>query len=144
MPSGAEFSELGITCHSPHGTGCDMIRFIGERGGFSDADARAIGHWLRDKNAPADPVIVEGPKRPRVRSGAENEREAMNRRYSQGPGRLGQREEQISLRLRFALYVRRALESLEGPWWSALPKTLESWEILRPSQASGPVLAIMP
>ena len=53
----AEFDACGISLHSPHGTGSDMIRFMGascaftdfgENVSFNEHDARAIGHWLRD------------------------------------------------------------------------------------------------
>ena len=48
--SAAEFKSLGLTGHSIHGiTGGDIARFLGSAGGFGEGDARALGHWLRDK-----------------------------------------------------------------------------------------------
>ena len=49
-----EFRALKITTHSPHGTGTDMVRFLASHGMPFDVvfDGSAIGHWLRDKNAP--------------------------------------------------------------------------------------------
>ena len=64
---------------------------------FVASDTRAIGHWLRDKNAPQE--LPRGPHGA-VPAGAANARGDMARRYSQGTGRVGEREEQISVRLR--------------------------------------------
>ena len=59
------YKEWGLTGHSPHSTGSDMARFAGERAGFTETDARELGHWLRDKNAPqADPRRVPGAPQP--------------------------------------------------------------------------------
>ena len=47
------YTALGITTHSFHGSGPDMARLVGSNGGpFLEHDARELGHWLRDKNAP--------------------------------------------------------------------------------------------
>ena len=52
MPAEA-FKALGVTTHSPHGTGSDMVREMASLGlPWSEPDARALGHWLRDRNAP--------------------------------------------------------------------------------------------
>ena len=133
-----EFSECGLTLHSPHGSGSDMIRFLGSTSSFvelgeelifREEDARAIGHWLRDRSAPREAVPPGGsdPRRP----GAPNERGSMSRRYSQGGGRRGERQEQLDLRWRLISHVRHALRRYGRPWWS-LPRSLESWDILRP------------
>jgi hypothetical protein len=49
----AEWRALGLKGHSIHGTGADLVRFLGAELGFQEGDARAVGHGLRDRNAPA-------------------------------------------------------------------------------------------
>ena len=98
----SEWRRLGLTGHSIHGSGADLIRFLGADCGFQEGDARAVGHWLRDKNAPAPggrerPHAARGHGRP---AGVANEREHMDRRYSQGAGRRGEEAEQLSVRCR--------------------------------------------
>ena len=129
--SAAEFAEACITMHSPHGTPADLVRFMGARAGFGGDDSRVAGHWLRDKHAGQ-----ELPTRPRagVPTGARNGRGDMCRRYTQGAGRRGEREEQLDLRWRLVRAVRAALARCSTPWW-LLPKSLESWDILLPPAA---------
>ena len=122
-----EFDDLEITTHSPHGSGADMARFLGADHGFSESDARALGHWLRDRNAPQE---TPRPGRPNIPTGAPNAREDMQRRYTQGPGRLGERAEQLEVRWRVIRAVRAGLGRLNGEGWLALPRTLESWSAL--------------
>lgn len=135
--SSGEFDSLAISLHSPHGTGSDMIRFmaadyafaeLGEQVSFDERDARSIGHWLRDKSA--QPEATPPGSDPR-RAGAPNQRQAMSFRYSQGGGRRGERQEQLQLRWRVISHVRLALRRYGRPWWT-LPRSLESWNILRP------------
>ena len=151
--SKAEFDALDITTHSPHGTGCDMTRsmtafgvrvaraagadgfgayYVSPMGDpFTEADARRIGHWLRDKNAPQpDPRQAGAPSRRQPEDGARAARNGMNFRYSQGNNRRGERDEQLDVRARFTCAVRAALGRHEGGWWT-LPKTLDSWDVLR-------------
>ena len=48
--SAAEFSALGITSHSEHGSPSDMLTTLGTQspfGSFLREDVREIGHWLR-------------------------------------------------------------------------------------------------
>ena len=120
----AEFA--GITCHSPHGTPADLVRFMGAERGFSSEDARIAGHWLRDRHA-----ALELPSRPHgaVPAGAPNARGRMSLRYTQGAGRRGERAEQLSLRGRLVEAVRAALAAAPVPWHE-LPRSLESWDIL--------------
>ena len=122
--SRAEFA--GITTHSPHGTPADLVRFMGAERGFSKEDTRAAGHWLRDRHA-----ALELPARPHgaVPAGAPNARADMDRRYTQGPGRAGERQEQLSLRTRIVSVVRQAIAASAVPW-HALPRSLESWDVL--------------
>lgn len=124
--SKAEFGALNITCHSPHGSGPDMIRYMGVEGGFTEGDARAQGHWLRDKNAPQEAPQRGQAARP---AGAGNAREQMERRYTQGEGRMGERAEQLRVRVKLIMAVREALERFGRPWIE-LPRDLSSWEIL--------------
>ena len=55
----------------------------------------------------------------------------MNRRYSQGSGRVGERREQLSLRSRVNDHVKFALGAF-GAEWTTLPRSLASWDILIP------------
>lgn len=135
--SKAEFDALRITTHSWHGTMPDMIRFMAALGlpegrPFTEADARAAGHWLRDRNAPQhDARLIPGAPGRGVPDGAPVARGGMSFRYTQGPGRRGEREEQLQLRTRFYECVQRALRKVPGGWQS-LPKSLDSWDVLRP------------
>ena len=123
-----EFSDASITGHSFHGTPADLVRFMGTEAGFTfPADARAAGHWLRDKSEAA-PVQHRGARA--QPAGAPNARGAMDNRYTGGAGRRGEREEQISIRTRITAAVRGALETCGTPWYR-LPRSLASWDILR-------------
>jgi hypothetical protein len=128
-----EFAALAITGHSIHGTGADMARYVGADGGFAEGDARALGHWLRDRNAPAAaPVARGGGARP---AGAANAREDMERRYTQGAGRRGEEAEQLRVRCRLVQVVRDGLARFGRPWWE-LPRDLSSWDVLIPGAAA--------
>jgi len=126
--TGEEFDALRLSMHSPHGTGADMTRFMGTELEFEEKDARAMGHWLRDKNAPQEVSQPGGHHT----VGARNARDSMSLRYTQGEGRRGERAEQLSLRNRFVIAVRNGLLRAGRSWWD-LPKTLESWDVLLPS-----------
>ena len=131
--SAAEFKALGLTGHSIHGTGADMARFLGEACGFAEGDARALGHWLRDRNAPAEaPAARGGGARP---VGGANAREDMERRYTQGAGRRGEEAEQLRVRCRLVQAVRAGLTRFGRPWWE-LPRDLSSWDALVPGAAA--------
>jgi hypothetical protein len=128
--SKAEFDALRITTHSPHGTGPDMVRFMGLQRGWTEPMARQLGHWQRDKNAPQeDPRKVPGAPQRGAPDGAPCTSGAMSLRYSQGGGRRGQRQEQLELRTRFVNAVRTALRRFDRPWVE-LPSGLDDWEIL--------------
>ena len=130
--SEAEFKALHLTTHSPHGSGADMLRFMGERHshGFGEADARAIGHWLADKNAPQqDPRFVPGAPKRGVADGAPVVRGAMSLRYSAGEGRRGERQEQLAVRARLVEAVRAGLARFGRPW-TELPGGVADWDIL--------------
>ena len=128
-----EFDALGITMHSFHGSGLDLVRFLGSSTGlseaFSEIDARRIGHWLRDRSAPEETVTRVG----RHVAGATNQRGEMGFRYTQGVGRIGERREQLVLRARLVHVVRRALVRF-GPSWLALPRDNSAWETLFPAR----------
>ena len=131
--SAAEFKALGLTGHSIHGTGADMARFLGDACGFAEGDARALGHWLRDRNAPAEaPAARGGGARP---VGGANAREDMERRYTQGAGRRGEEAEQLRVRCRLVQAVRAGLARFGRPWWE-LPRDLSSWDALVPGAAA--------
>ena len=66
-----------------------------------------------------------------VPDGAPVARGGMSFRYTSGPGRRGEREEQLQLRVRFYEYVQDAIRRVHGGWQS-LPKSLDSWDALRP------------
>ena len=129
----SQWRHLGLKGHSIHGSGADLIRFLGAEFGFHEGDARAVGHWLRDKNAPA-PGGRQRPNAPRGHgrpAGIGNEREHMERRYSQGAGRRGEEAEQLRVRCRLVQVVREGLERF-GRHWTHLPRSLDSWDVLLP------------
>ena len=132
----AEFSALNLTTHSVHGTGSDMVRVMSHMGyAYCETDARAMGHWLRDKNAPQeDPRKVPGGPRRGISDGAPVVRGAMAFRYTSGPGRRGEREEQLSVRARYVADVRAAIEAHDGGWWT-LPKNTDSWDVFSPGSS---------
>ena len=113
-----------------------MVRVMIHTGyDYCESDARAMGHWLRDKNAPQeDPRKVPGGPRRGISDGAPVVRGAMAFRYTSGPGRRGEREEQLFVRARFVADVRAALRACAGGWWS-LPKNTDSWDVLRPGSS---------
>jgi hypothetical protein len=132
--SAEAFKALGVTTHSPHGTGSDMVREMASLGlPWSEPDARALGHWLRDRNAPkheksqADRV---GARPQATAPGAPAARGAMTLLYSSGENRRGERSEQIELRTRFVAAVRSALAAFGRPW-TELPSGTDDWSVLR-------------
>jgi hypothetical protein len=128
-----EFAELHLTTHSIHGTACDLVRFLAAVGlPFSEPDARATGHWLADRNAPQpDARKIPGAPSRRQPDGAPVSHGGMSFRYSQGEGRRGEREEQLDVRSRLNAHLRERLAAVPGGWWT-LPRTTESWDVLRP------------
>lgn len=130
----AEYAALGVTTHSPHGSGADLIRFMGACGlPFTETDARAMGHWLRDRNAPQH-VKSQGDRagapKQATAAGAPAARGAMTMLYSSGSNRRGEREEQLELRARVIDTVRAALEQFGRPW-TDLPAGTGDWDVLR-------------
>lgn len=136
------FKAWNVTTHSFHGTGADMARFLG----FPHDEIRALGHWLRDRNAPAD---NEAARLAHGRAHADA-RKAMSVRYTQGPGRLGEREQQLKVRSKLCECVRAALQrhiqavdaDRDAPMrsWLTLPGVgsdsgTADWQILRPTDA---------
>ena len=135
--SAQEFDALGITTHSPHGTGADMARFMGEAGGFSEPDARALGHWLRDRNAPQpDPRRAPGNPGANAPAGVGDLRGAMTMRYSSGDGRHGERQEQLAVRSKLVHVVRESLARFGRPWVE-LPAGTADWAILPHAYGEG-------
>ena len=126
--SAAEFDALGITTHSPHGTGSDLTHHLATELPFEERDARAAGHWLRDKNAPSEAPRPGG----HVTQGARSARDEMAFRYTQGSGRRGERSEQLSVRRRIIKAVQDGLKRFARPWLE-LPRTLEAWDAFLPS-----------
>ena len=112
----AEWRALGLKGHSIHGTGADLVNFLGAELGFQEGDARAVGHGLRDRNAPAaeghqQPHAARGHGRP---AGVRNQRDEMERCYSQGVGRRGEEAEQLRVRCRLVQVVREGLASAKS------------------------------
>jgi hypothetical protein len=136
--SAEAFKAMGVTTHSPHGSGPDMARFVGSNGApFNEEDARELGHWLRDRNAPqgqADPRQVPGAPSRNQREGQPVARGIMSLHYSSGSGRRGERGAQLAVRARLNEWVRGALARYRKPWLT-LPPTLDSWDILVPADA---------
>ena len=122
-----------MTTHSPHGTGADMVRYMGAVGlPFGEPDARALGHWMRDRNAPQHvkgPADRVGAPKQATAAGAPAARGAMPLHYSSGVVRGGERKEQLTLRGRFVDTVRAALAVFGRPWIE-LPPGLGDWAIL--------------
>ena len=54
----------------------------------------------------------------------------MQNRYTGGQGRRGERAEQLAVRARLIAVVRANLQAAPVPWYR-LPKTLESWDVLK-------------
>ena len=124
----AEIAALNITTHSFHGTGPDMGRVLG----FEEREIRALGHWLRDKNASATPRSAPGVAGHGRATGELNARGNMSLRYSQGVGRKGERAEQLTVRAKLLDAVRLALGRFGKPW-SQLPRGIQDYEILLPA-----------
>ena len=131
----AEYASLGITTHSPHGTGADMVRFMGAHSmPWGEEDARALGHWLRDKNAPQhqrDLSLPPSQQSQAMAPGAPAARGGMTRLYSSGSNRKGEREEQLKVRERFVAAVQAAVArhvESGAPW----PAGTDDWYLLIP------------
>jgi hypothetical protein len=58
----------------------------------------------------------------------------MSLHYSSGSGRRGERGAQLAVRARLNKWVRDALARYRKPWLT-LPPTLDSWDILVPTDA---------
>ena len=89
---------------------------------------RSTDRWLLPEGAAPNQVLDAGHATGRP-VGARNERADMERRYTSGKGRRGERREQLSLRIRI---VRAVAESIaDSPLqWYELPRSLDSWDIL--------------
>ena len=127
----AEFNALNITTHSFHGSGPDLVRFLGMcqvEYVFTEIDVRRIGHWLRDRSAPQETVTRVG----RHTTGATNQRGEMAFRYTSGAGRIGERQEQLVVRARLVTTVRTALAAY-GAHWLELPRHAGAWDVLFPT-----------
>ena len=147
----AEWAAWGITTHSPHTNAGDLVRFMMAKHvtaaagdmlpegpsaadfvprPFAETDARELGHWLRDRNAPQpDPRMVPGAPARNARDGAPVARGGMSLHYSSGAGRRGERHAQLELRARVVAAVRQALARLDVVWY-ALPRGTDDWDIL--------------
>ena len=175
----AEICDLAITGHSCHGTFSDWGRAIGPSPipyfahppdevflGFTDPDANALGHWLRDANAKAPPESQPPPGRGRGRGAAAAARGAGTGRraavapgapatagemvylYTTGDGRVGERETQLRVRARLMAWASRSLAAwceLHGVTWYALPRMRQDLSILSRDPATvQPALAPAP
>ena len=85
--------------------------------GFSRAERRAAGHWLRAKGEPDEQPVQRRGNGPAAPPGAADARDNMEDYYSRGEGREGERAEQLRLRLRLSKYMRAALAH-----WGAVPE----------------------
>jgi hypothetical protein len=138
---------LNLTGHSQHGSMTDWGKGIGPLPptlpyaaaiaaaqppavreapprGFLKEECRALGHWLRDKDA------VSTASEPRL-GGAEHT--VMEQRYTEGDEREGERTEQLRLRRRMADYGAAAIAGWEAQWgshWWHLPCDRTSCRIL--------------
>ena len=98
--------------------------------GFTRTETRALGHWLRDKNAPTcePPRLGSGPARP---PGAPQERGQMEERYTGGDGRHGERSEQLAVRGRYVDFLACAFAAWGRPW-TELPGDASDWRLVLP------------
>ena len=96
---------------------------------FVRDDDRRVGHWLRDRVAAPDDNASRRDHA--LRAGARNNHDDMQRRYSQGEGRLGERAEQLRVRAKLVEYVRAAIERCPTHW-TEWPMA-DEWEVLVPS-----------
>ena len=78
-----------------------------------------------------DPRRVPGAPARGAPDGQPIQRGGMSFRYAQGGGRRGEREEQLDVRSRLNAHLRERLAAVPGGWWT-LPRTTESWDVLRP------------
>ena len=140
--SAAEFSELGITSHSEHGSPSDMLTTVGTHspfGSFIREDVREIGHWLRlgclEDNLEQGTAGAQGRRRGagagRQATGAFADSAAeCAAGYCEGNGREGRRTAQLRVRKRWIQAVRQALDKFARPW-TELPPGRESYGILQ-------------
>ena len=151
--SESEIKDLDIKGHSCHGTPSDWSRVIGPNPlpvfpsipnellpGFSECEARALGHWLRDANAPeGNPSLTNHRKPTKAAAGAGRSAQSqpaaapgapslhgeMVLRYTSGEGREGERATQLRLRGRLMDWAARALAhwcSTHATTWLSLPR----------------------
>ena len=157
-----EVKSLSIQGHSCHGSPSDWARVIGPNPqpcfptahgevfpGFDEADARALGHWLRDANAPDAEAEDRARKKPRgqrttggqgraasdptIAPGGPARIGEMSLRYTQGSSREGERATQLRLRARLAEWTSRALANwchVHSTTWLSLPKGRADIQIL--------------
>ena len=131
---------MKVAAHSVHGTWSDAARMISEfpqvpyalpvelQRGFTRAEVRMLGHWLRDKNAPDDPAPPRGA-RPAQPPGGAQQRQEMLDAYTRGAGRLGERTEQITVRRRIVAFIRAALTGA-GCDWRTLKGDITDWSVV--------------
>jgi hypothetical protein len=144
--------SLGTTKHSDHGSANDWSKSMGfmpqdlpyatalaERPprGFTRDEGRALGHWLRDKDADEDGGPTRWSRtdqttRPDKSAGAPRNAEMVSV-YSMGETRSGDRDEQLRLRGRMADYGHAATNLWTGHWscpWWRLPQGRDDRYIL--------------
>ena len=141
--SDAARKALGVSGHSWHGTLADIARMISEfpsapyqltedlRRGFSRGEMRMLGHWRRDKNAPAETAPPPRGAGPAVPPGAQTTRNVMEDRYTRGDGRCGERAEQMKVRRRFWTFVQAAMVDfgrLRAGGWRSLAGDAQDWQ----------------
>jgi hypothetical protein len=105
--------------------------------GFTRDEGRALGHWLRDKDADEDGGPTRWSRtdqttRPDKSAGAPRNAEMVSV-YSMGETRSGDRDEQLRLRGRMADYGHAATNLWTGHWscpWWRLPQGRDDRYIL--------------
>ena len=160
-----ELADLKITGHSCHGSFSDWARAIGPNptpyflhaveeafAGFTDPDANALGHWLRDANAPPPPEAnqprpgrgrggggtnsgrgVGAGRRPAQAPGAPATGNEMVYVYTTGEERVGERETQLRIRSRLMAWAGRSLAfwcETHQTTWHELPRGRVDLQIL--------------
>ena len=135
--SQAQVAALSLRGHSSHGTFNDYMKALGQwielfppgyELGFSKADRDASGHWLSFSSTDADATPAPPPKQAAGKAKAVAaqgcESSLMRERYGRGDGRCGERTEQLKIRLRLILVLRRLLARWSAHWgvsWMRLP-----------------------
>jgi hypothetical protein len=141
----AQRKLAGVRGHSLHGSAPDAMGFIGEhpvvpyelaedlKRGFTAQDVRRGGNWRREASqGPQAPTRVgRAPAEP---PGAPDARAQSEHVYGRGEGRLSDRRQQISVRMRLCRFVETALRAwgVDTRPLSEMPEGNADWALVVP------------